>query len=118
MTVGQRIRQKRIEKGLTQEELAQKMGYSGKTSVSAAENCGDNITTTKVRKFAEALGVTFRYLMGYEDEFGRAIDMLDELRAETEEEARARRIVEYYKMVDPEIQDAVETLLKSSLRKS
>lgn len=63
MTVGQRIREKRIELGLTQEELAFKMGYSGKSSVCAAEICGDNITTTKVQKFATALGVSPIYLM-------------------------------------------------------
>ena len=70
MTVGNRIRQRRLELGLTQTELAEKMGYSGKTSVCMAEKSGDNITTTKVRKFADALGVSFRYLMGYEDEHG------------------------------------------------
>ena len=67
MTVGQRIRARREELGLTQTELALQMGYSGKSSVSEAEKCGDNITTTKVRKFADALGVSFRYLMGLED---------------------------------------------------
>ena len=67
MTVGNRIKQRRIDLGMTQEELAIKMGYNGKSSISAAENCGDNITTTKVRRFADALGVSFRYLMGYED---------------------------------------------------
>lgn len=68
MTVGNRIKKRREELGLTQEELAQIMGYRGKTSVCAAEKSGDNITTTKVHKFADALGVSFRYLMGYEEE--------------------------------------------------
>lgn len=67
MTVGQRIKQKRIELGWTQEQLARKMGYSGKSAVCMAETKGDNITTTKVEKFAKALGVTSRYLMGWED---------------------------------------------------
>jgi len=67
MTVGQRIRARREELGLTQTELALQMGYSGKSSVSEAEKCGDNITTTKVHKFADALGVSFRHLMGLDD---------------------------------------------------
>ena len=68
MTVGNRIKQRRLELGLTQTELAERMGYSGKSSVCAAETGGDNITTTKVRKFAKALGVSFRYLMGLDNE--------------------------------------------------
>lgn len=67
MTVGQRIKQRRLELGMTQSELAEKMGYKGKTSVCAAETKGDNITTTKIKKFARALNCSFFYLMGYED---------------------------------------------------
>ena len=56
-----------MELGMTQSELAEKMGYKGKTSVCAAETKGDNITTTKITKYAKALGVSIKYLMGYED---------------------------------------------------
>lgn len=68
MTVGERIKLKREELGLSQSELAKMMGYSGKASVSKAETWGDNITTTKVMKYAEALGCSFEYLMGWEEE--------------------------------------------------
>lgn len=67
MTVGERIRNRRIELGLSQSELASKMGYSDKTGISKAETCGDNITTTKICKFADALDCTFDYLMGWEE---------------------------------------------------
>ena len=67
MTVGERIKKRRIELGLTQEELAKRMGYKGKTSVCVAETKGDNVTTTKVEKFAKALDVSAKYLMGWED---------------------------------------------------
>lgn len=67
MTVGERIKRRRKELELSQSELARKMGYSGKTSVSRAENWGDNITTTKVAKFADALDCSFEYLMGWEE---------------------------------------------------
>lgn len=102
MTVGQRIKQKRLELGLTQLELAEKMGYSGKTSVSAAENCGDNITTSKVRKFADALGVSFYYLMGYEEE-----ESTDPTTNDTEQ---AKVIREIYKNFSPEVLDDPKTM--------
>lgn len=68
MTVGERIKLRRIELGLSQEELAKRMGYSGKTSVSKAETSGDGVTTTKIAKFADALMTTPAHLMGWTDE--------------------------------------------------
>ena len=115
MTVGNRIKERRLALGMTQEDLATKMGYKGKTSVCAAEKCGDNITTTKVHKFADALDCTFHYLMGYEDEFGNPIEIEHKM---PELDARARRIIEYYKNLTPEMQDSIENLLINSQPKS
>lgn len=36
--IGQRIKQRRIELGMTQEELAHKMGYASKTTINKIEN--------------------------------------------------------------------------------
>ena len=113
MTVGQRIREKRIELGLTQEELATKMGYSGKTSVSAAEKCGDNITTTKVSKFADALGVSFKYLMfGEDDSVTNAVKQIQTEKYDPKMIERAIRFLEAYDRSNPEIQNAIQSLLK------
>lgn len=67
MTVGERIKMVRIEKGYTQDSLAKKMGYSGKTSISKIESSGDSITLNTVTKFANALGVNESILMGWDD---------------------------------------------------
>lgn len=77
MTVGERIKQRRLELGMTQAELAEKMGYSGKTSVCMAEKGKDNITTTKVKKYADALGVSFRYLMGLDEQIEQVQKQLE-----------------------------------------
>ena len=111
MTVGNRIKQRRIELGLTQSDLAERMGYSGKTSVCMAENCGDNITTTKVRKFAEALGVSFRYLMGYEDDDGQPTPMghlVDSYVLNSKKE----ELFSIYEGLTPEKQAAFESYLE------
>ena len=117
MTVGQRIREKRIEQGLTQEELATKMGYSGKTSVSMAENCKDNITTTKIEKFAKALGCSTRYLLfGDDDEWRQNVEInVDEIPFDAYEPEFLRRAIKFlqaYNHAIPEIQSAVDSLLK------
>lgn len=67
MTVGERIKHTRIMNGLSQDELAKKIGVS-RQAVSKAELHDDSITTDKVTKFAEALGVTEAYLMGWSDD--------------------------------------------------
>ena len=41
MTIGDRVRLKRLEKGMTQNELALKLGYKSKTSVAHIENGRD-----------------------------------------------------------------------------
>lgn len=66
--IGARIRNKRIELGLTQDELAKRMGYTSRAAICKVESGQDNITSDRISKFAKALGVTESYLMGWDDE--------------------------------------------------
>lgn len=63
--VGARIKQARIDSGLTQAELAAKMGKT-KSLISKVENGLDNMTSDKIAEYAAALNVTPAYLMGWE----------------------------------------------------
>ena len=67
MTLGERIKNRRLELGLSQTDLALRLGYKSKVSVSNAENDRDDMTTTRIEKYAKALHVTPAYLMGWED---------------------------------------------------
>lgn len=58
MTTGDRIRQLRIEKGWTQEELARRCGYSGKSVISKTESAPGSVSTKKIKAIADALGVS------------------------------------------------------------
>lgn len=68
MTVGERIKKRREELGLSQSELAKKMGYAGKSTVCRAETYGNNITTDKIRKYAKALDCTEAELVGWNED--------------------------------------------------
>ena len=113
MTVGERIKNRRVELGLTQEDLALRMGYKGKSSVCAAEACGDNVTTTKVKKFAEALGVSDKYLMGWEDEVVGSVD----LTAGSEKTKKAIELYDRVMSLPAADQTALLTLLESLQKK-
>ncbi len=63
--IGKRIRAKREELGLTQEELASKLGYKSKTTIAKIENGTNDIVQSKVAEFAKVLGTTPAYLMGW-----------------------------------------------------
>lgn len=67
MTIGERIKQRRLELDMSQEELAQKMGYSTRNAIYQFEQ-KDNMKLSLVSKFAKALDCTESYLMGWDEE--------------------------------------------------
>lgn len=67
MTVADRIRIRREELGLSQDELASRCGYAYRSAICKMENAGDNIGTKRIAKVANALNTSIAYLMGWED---------------------------------------------------
>ena len=67
-TLYDRIKSRRTELGLTVEELAHKMGYKDKSSISKIENGKADIPQSKIAAFADALQTTPPYLMGWEEQ--------------------------------------------------
>lgn len=60
MTTGQIIIKRRIELGWTQLELAEKIGYTSKTSISKIESDAVDLPQKKLKRFAEVLGIDIR----------------------------------------------------------
>lgn len=67
MDLANRVRQRREELGLSQEDLAIRMGYSSRTSVNKIEN-GRPCSQKIIARLSEALGVSIPYLMGWSEE--------------------------------------------------
>ena len=67
MDLANRVRQRREELGLSQEELALRMGYSSRTSINKIEN-GRPCSQKIIARLADALRVDIPYLMGWEEE--------------------------------------------------
>lgn len=68
MTVGEKIKEARQLKGLTQQELADLLGYKSRSSINKIEVGERDIPRSQIVVIARALGVTPAYLMGWEDE--------------------------------------------------
>ena len=64
MTVGDRIRATRKREGISQTELAQKMGFIKQTLYKYETGIVTNIPSEKIEAAAKALGVTPGFLMG------------------------------------------------------
>lgn len=65
--IGENIAAARRRLGLTQEELATRMGYKSKSTINKIELGINDIPQSKIAKFAEVLGTTPATLMGWTD---------------------------------------------------
>ncbi len=105
MTVGDRIRLKREELGLTQEELANKLGYKSRSSVNKMENSRE-LPLKKLVMMANVLDCTPAYLMGWEEDIDKTGEdqpyYFDDETAEIAHDMyfHARAILEVYKSED------------------
>jgi transcriptional regulator with XRE-family HTH domain len=135
MTVADRIKFKREELDITQDELAKKLGLKGKSSVCKIESSGDNISTKSIRNYANALGVTIAYLMGWESESDPSTAALEHIINVNEENGGNSemakmlyrttvmnsaafdvteseiKLIQKFRSATPEVQSAITTLL-------
>ena len=66
MTIGLRIKELRELKGMSQEELAMKLGYKSRSSINKIELGERNLTQAKIKAIADALDTTPGYIMGWD----------------------------------------------------
>ena len=116
MTIGERIKQKRIEANLSQDELAKKVGYKSRSSIQKIESAR-NLPITKVEKMANALDCDPGYLMGWTEDSTPIRDQNDDFISFFGFNAQERKeLVEFYnsfKKASPDVQTAIHLLLKS-----
>ena len=75
-SLGDKVKKRRLELGLTQEELAKRMGYSSRVSINKIEN-GRQVSQKIIIRLAKALNVPVTYLMDLDvsvEMFGKKIN--------------------------------------------
>lgn len=68
MSIGQRIKKRRIELGMTQDELAALVGYKTRSAVNKIELDERDVKHSQIVVFAKALKTTPHYLIGWLDD--------------------------------------------------
>lgn len=68
MGIGEKIKIRREYLGMSQDELAKKVGYKSRSTVNKIEKGINDITQSKIIAFANALDTTVDYLMGINQE--------------------------------------------------
>ena len=66
--IGFKIKARREELGMSQDELALKMGYKNRSTIAKIENGTNDVVQTNIVKFAKVLNTTIAYLMDWEED--------------------------------------------------
>ena len=67
MKIGERIKYRREQLELSQDELARRLGYKSRSSINKIENDASGLPQTKIVAIANALQTTPAYIMGWEE---------------------------------------------------
>lgn len=108
MTIGDRIKNRRIELGLTQQELAERIGYKGKTAISKIESGERALRQTKIKPVADALETTTEYIMGWEE--SETIEKLERLAIEKHD---TDMLLKYFGMLNDKGRELALAYVKS-----
>lgn len=74
MEIGEKIKQRRLEIGMSQRELARKMGYSDNSTLNRIEKGTVDVSQAKIVQFAKVLNCSIAYLMDWEEDKEIATD--------------------------------------------
>lgn len=116
--IGDRIKKRRIELGLSQDELAAMLGYKSRSSINKIERDGQNLPQPKIVEIARALFVSPSYIMGWEQSpelfYGIDSKIFNEtahLMVSKEEEA----LIKKYRQLDTDGKKNIERQLEFEL---
>ena len=110
-TIGSNIQSKRKELGITQEELAKRLGYKSKSTINKIEMGINDVPQSKIVRFAEALCTTPAFLMGWNDETEKTNTPNEPELTEGE-----RMLLELFRRVPEDSQQLVLDMIRAALK--
>lgn len=114
MHMGIIIRARRKELGMTQEELALKIGYKTKVAINKIEKGERKLPSDKITATAEALGISPNYLTSWKERESTAEPIVRDTK-----EGQSRRLIAQWLQTAPASQiNAVATLIEALNKES
>ena len=110
MSIGKKIKLKRLENGWSQRELSDKMGYKNHSTITRIESGQIDIPQSKIVQFAKVLNTTVAYLMDWE-EVKKNNDTLTDIIIKMRQDADFLSLVEILYNLDEEKLKGVKSLL-------
>ena len=112
--IGEKIRNRRTELEMTQQELAERMGYKHKSSINKIELGLTEVTIDQAELFADVLDVPVSFLMGWTDEPEYYLDpQTAEIAQRIYEDRELRALFDAARDASPEDLQTVHTMLKA-----
>ena len=112
MELGENIKKLRNEKGMTLEELGDKVGVSKSTVRKWENGIIANMRRDKISKVAEALDTDPAFLMGWNKEAEKADILLETYDKKILADQQFRRLMHYYELLNKADRDMLENMAK------
>lgn len=113
MELSDRVRCRREELGLTQDELAKRMGYKSRVSINKIEN-GRPVSQKIIVRLADALGVSVPYLMGWNEKPAEDLQDIGALAAQVIMDQDAMEMAKEYMALEESDRRAVREYMRLS----
>ena len=115
MKIGERIKYRREQLGLSQDELARRLGYKSRSSINKIENDASGLPQSKIVAIANALQTTPSYIMGW-TETQKKNDTLTDIVVKLRSDDELLSLVEGITQLNPEqlasVKQVVSVMLK------
>lgn len=106
ITIGEKIKERRKELGLSLRDLSDRMGYANHSTIARIESGAVDLPQSKVIKFAEVLDTTVPYLMDWEDPKEKSVE--DDGLSEN-----IKQLIEFVKSVPEDKADLILRVMRS-----
>lgn len=116
MNIGKIIKERREEIGMSQEELAIKLGYKSRSSINKIERDGRGLPQGKIKAIADALNTTPSHIMGWDiesEETPQKSDASTDILIRMEKDENFSEVVQILYKLESEKLLAVKTMLES-----
>lgn len=113
MKIGERIKHRREELKMSQDELARKLGYRSRSSINKIERDASGLPQTKIADIAKALSTSPSYIMGWEEEMENGPVSLAETHADMLQDEDMVVIYTYLKNLSTKKRAIVKDLARS-----